>query len=224
MHDLSTPEKSSREKTLLTSVLLSSPAPLVTGIAFIMSQSTTQLADFIRRSIELTALFVAWCVFRRLHQDKAPDAARRTKLELAAGMTTATAMTASGTALLVVALSRLSEFEPGGNVTLGLTIATLGVIVNGAFWRRYGRFAREKQSTVMEAQRKLYRAKTSVDVGVVTALGVIAVAPGHPAAHYVDILGSIIVSVYLLWSGLRTAQPHLPAVKELLRSSQETDR
>jgi divalent metal cation (Fe/Co/Zn/Cd) transporter len=224
VHDLSTTEKSSREKTLLTSVLLSSPAPLVTGIAFITSQSTTQLADFIRRSIELTALFVAWWVFRRLHQKEAPDAARRTKLEFAAGMSTATAMTASGTALLVVALSRLSEFEPGGNVILGLTIATLGVIVNGGFWRRYARFAREKQSSVMEAQQRLYRAKTSVDVGVVTALSVIAIAPGHPAAHYVDILGSIIVSAYLLWSGLRAAQPHLPAVKELIRSSRESDR
>jgi Co/Zn/Cd efflux system component len=213
VHELSTQEKSSRQKTLLTSVLLSSPAPVVTGIAFITSQSTTQLADFIRRSIELMAIFVSWWVFRRLHRTQAPDTAQRTTLELAAGLSTATAMTASGVALLIVALSRLSEFEPGGSVILGLTIATLGVIVNGSFWRRYARFAREKRSFVMEAQQRLYRAKTSVDVGVVTALAVVAVAPGHPAARYVDILGSIIVATYLLWSGLRAAQPHLESLR-----------
>jgi divalent metal cation (Fe/Co/Zn/Cd) transporter len=209
MHDLSQSQKSSREKTLLTSVLLSSPAPLVTGIAFITSQSTTQLADFIRRSIELTALFVAWWVFRRLHREKAPDAPHRTRLELAAGLSTATAMVASGVVLLVVALSRMSEFEPGGSVILGLTIAALGVIVNGGFWRRYARFAREKHSAVIDAQHRLSRAKTSVDVGVVGALAIVAVAPGSPAARYVDVLGSVIVAIYLLWSGLRTAGPHL---------------
>jgi divalent metal cation (Fe/Co/Zn/Cd) transporter len=62
----------------------------------------------------------------------------------------------------------------------------------------------------------IHRAKTSLDVCVVIALAVVAVAPGHPAAPYVDILGSIIVAAYLLWSGLRTATPHLAGMRGLI--------
>jgi len=41
---------------------------------------------------------------------------------------------------------------------------------------------------------------------VVLALAAVALAPTHPATRYVDILGSLIVALYLLFSGLRTAK------------------
>jgi len=48
-----------------------------------------------------------------------------------------------------------------------------------------------------------------VDFCVVTALAAVAIAPTHPATRYVDILGSVMVAVYLLWNGLNTARSHL---------------
>lgn len=95
------------------------------------SQSTTQLADFLRRSMELAAIFISWWVFRKLHRN--------------------------------------------------------------------------------EALGKADQAKTTVDLCVTAALAAVAIAPAHPATRYIDILGSIVVAVYLLWSGLRTAQ-NLPAL------------
>jgi divalent metal cation (Fe/Co/Zn/Cd) transporter len=123
------------------------------------------------------------------------------------------------TVMLVVALSRWSVFEPGGAVTSGLTIAVLGLIANGIFWRRYTVLTREQYSSVIAAQQKLYRAKTSVDLSVVTALTVVTVAPTHPVTRYVDVLGSITVAIYLLWSGLRMARRHRDAVKSLAQRS-----
>jgi hypothetical protein len=55
-----------RERTLLVALLLSAWAPFVTGWAVVLSQSTTQVADFVRRTVELVAIAVAWAVFRRL--------------------------------------------------------------------------------------------------------------------------------------------------------------
>ena len=45
-----------------------------------------------------------------------------------------------------------------------------------------------------------------VIVTAAAALAAVAIAPGHPLTRYVDLVGSLIVAGYLLWSGLRTAQ------------------
>jgi divalent metal cation (Fe/Co/Zn/Cd) transporter len=124
-------------------------------------------------------------------------------------------MACSGLVLLVVALSRLSVFEPGGSVTLGLTIAVLGLLTNAWFWRRSAALTREQYSVVIAAQQQLYRAKASVDLCVVAALAAVAIAPAHPLTRYVDLLGSGIVAVYLLWSGVRTAQKFFAGMKGL---------
>jgi divalent metal cation (Fe/Co/Zn/Cd) transporter len=212
VNGLSKEQSSNRARTLLTALLLSAPGPLVTGIAVVTSQSTTQMADFLRRSVELVAIFVSWWVFRQLHRN-ALDKAHQTRLERAARLSTAGAMAFSGVILLAVALSRLSVFEPGGNVTLGLTIAVLGLITNSWFWRRYAHLTREQYSDVIAGQQQLYRAKAAVDLCVVAALATVAIAPGHPATRYVDLLGSVLVAVYLLWSGFRTGQKHLNGLK-----------
>ena len=41
--------KKSGERTLLLSVLMSSPGPLVVGLGLLSGRSSTQIADFVRR-------------------------------------------------------------------------------------------------------------------------------------------------------------------------------
>ena len=224
MTALTKEQAASREKTLLIALLLSAPGPLVTGLAAISSHSTTQLADFIRRSMELVALFLSWWVFRRLQRHPELSKAEQSRLERAAGLGVAAAMICSGIVMLIVAISRFSVFEPGGTVIPGLVIAVLGLITNGWFWRRYTVLTREQYSSVIAAQQKLYRAKAIVDLCVVAALAAVAIAPSHPATPYVDILGSIAVAGYLLWNGLRLAQSHLGDVKALVHRLHEHSR
>jgi divalent metal cation (Fe/Co/Zn/Cd) transporter len=209
MSTLSKEQAASREKTLLIALLLSAPGPLFTGYALISSHSTTQLADFIRRGVELVALFLSWWVFRQIQRNLERGETGQTRLERIAGVSVAGAMICSGVVMLIVAMSRLTTFEPGGRVTLGLVIAVLGLLTNGGFWWRYTSLTREQYSAVIAAQQQLYRAKASVDLCVVAALSAVAIAPTHPATRYVDILGSVAVAGYLLWSGLRMAQSHL---------------
>ncbi len=206
MSRLSDEQIASREKTLRASVFLSVWAPLTTGIAVLLSRSTTQLADFIRRTIELVALVVSYGVFRYVKRGATPDDAESARLESIAGYFVAAALTISGLVMIVVAIARVGTFEPGGNVYPGLAIATLGLIVNSWFWRRYARLNREQFSAIMAAQSKLYRAKSMVDVAVIVALTSVAIDPTHPATQYIDITGSLAVAFYLLWSGLRAAR------------------
>ena len=187
---------------------VSATGPLFTGYALMTSHYSTQLADFIRRGVELIALFLSWWVFRQLQRNAAQKEADRSRLERMAGISVAGAMFCSGVVMLVVAISRLSVFEPGGKVIFGLVIAFLGLLTNGWFWWRYTMLTREQYSAVIAAQMGLYRAKATVDLCVVAALAAIAVAPSHPVTRYVDILGSVMVAGYLLWSGLKMAQTH----------------
>ena len=52
---ISTNQKSGK-RTLLLSVLMSAPGPLIIGLGLTVGRSTTQLADFFRRSAELLAI------------------------------------------------------------------------------------------------------------------------------------------------------------------------
>ena len=190
------------EKTLLASVLLSSPGPIVVGAGLFLGRSSTQLADFIRRTAELAAILVSWVVFRLIHKSVEPDAARKFGLERTANLCVGAAMCLSGAAMALIAL--FSDAAEKGNVIPGLVIAVLGVTTNTWFWLRFRMLNREKPDAILAAQARLYRAKSLVDACVTAALAVVAIMPGTPAARIMDLGGSIIVAVYLIASGIIT--------------------
>lgn len=201
MNDLNKKQSFKREKTMLISLLLSAPGPIVTGIPAVASHSATQIADFLRRTAELAALFVSWWIYRKLQRDTVPEATCRARMERMANLTVAGAMMCSGIAMLVVGVARMYVYKANGNVIMGLIIAVLGVLTNTWFWWRYARMTREQYDHVIAGQQKLYRAKSFVDLGVVIALTSVAVAPNHPATRYIDASGCVIVAFYLLYSG-----------------------
>ena len=57
-------DKKSGEKTLLLSVLMSAPGPLILGLGLMSGRSTTQIADFMRRNSELLAIIAAYITYR----------------------------------------------------------------------------------------------------------------------------------------------------------------
>ncbi len=202
MSTLSKEQIAGREKTLIAALLLSMWAPLTTGIAVLLSRSTTQLADFIRRSVELIALFISWRVFRYVEKGHEVSPIQKARLEKIAGLSVAIALCISGLTMFIITMARIGTFEPGGNVYPGLAIAFLGLITNSWFWRRYTRMTNEHYNPVINSQRLMYRAKTIVDLCVLIALASVAIAPDSPATRYIDALGSVAVSIYLLWSGI----------------------
>lgn len=194
------------EKTLLASLLLSAPGPIVTGISVLLSFSATQVADFFRRTTELAAIAVAFWVYRRLRKMSESNEDKQAHMERMAERFTGGAMIFSAVILLIITIFRIFSYQVGGNVTMGLVVAALGVLVNTWFWLRYRALNRENYDAVIAVQQKLYRAKACADICVVVALAAIAIAPGHPITWYTDVIGSVIITFYLFWNGLRTVQ------------------
>lgn len=191
------------EKTLLAALLLSAPGPLVTGIAAVTSGSSTQIADLLRRTSELVATFASWLIYRKL-QHREPTDDEKVRLERQAALWVGGSMLLSGAMLLLIAIVRLSSYQPSGKGIMGLVIAFLGLVTNSWFFFRYRGMVRQQYDGVLDVQKKLYQAKASVDLCVVLALLAVTIAPAHPATRYIDILGSLVVAGYLLYKGLAT--------------------
>ena len=195
-------QNKSGSRTLMLSVLMSSPGPLVVGLGLLAGRSSTQIADFFRRSAELLAIIMSFVVYRLTTREDVCDAARKERLERMSNRFVGAMMGLGGS--FMVFLTLFSEAEDKGNVIPGLTIAILGVIANTIFWRRYAKLNRVQPNAILAVQARLYRAKSLVDICVTAALLSVALAPASPISRYLDFTGSLIVACYLIWCGIRT--------------------
>ncbi len=194
--------KKSGNKTLLMSVVMSSPGPLIVGLGLLAGKSSTQLADFVRRSSELLGIILAYVIYRITSKDGELDAGKKARLEKISNIFVGLTMCIGGAIMLVLAF--VSENEEKGNVIPGLIVALLGVVANTLFFVKYTRINRDEPNAIIEVQARLYRAKSLVDTCVSVALLSVAVAPESPVSYYLDMIGSVIVAVYLLWCGIKT--------------------
>ena len=192
----------SGSKTLLWSVIMSSFGPLVMGWGLLSGRSSTQIADFVRRSAELLAIIVSFVIYRITTRDGAVDEERKARLERSSNAFVGAMMCVGGIFMMVLAF--LPDSGDKGNVVPGLVIAVLGVIANTIFWRRYTRFNRAEPNAILAVQARLYRAKSMVDCCVTVALLSVAVAPESQISVWLDFIGSVIVAAYLGWCGIRT--------------------
>ena len=200
-------DKKSGAKTLLWSIIMSSPGPLVVGLGLLAGRSSTQIADFMRRSAELLAIIMSFVVYRAVTKQGVTDAVKKRKMERGSNVFVGSMMCLAGGVMAVLAFTMNSEDK--GNVIPGLAIAVLGVIANSIFWIRYTRINKVEPNAIMAVQARLYRAKTLVDTSVTIALLSVLVAPQSAVSSWLDLIGSVIVAVYLIWCGIQTVYEEL---------------
>jgi len=202
----------SGSRTLLMSVLMSAPGPLVVGLGLLAGRSSTQIADFVRRSSELLAIIMAFVVYKMTTKDGACEEGKKERLERFSNTFVGAMMCIGGSFMIL--LTFLSESTDKGNVLPGLSIALLGVIANTIFWRKYTKLNRVQPNAILAVQARLYRAKSLVDGCVTIALLSVAMAPGSELSIWLDFIGSIIVALYLIWCGVRTMVEALRMLKK----------
>lgn len=192
----------SESRTLLWSVIMSSPGPLVVGLGLLAGRSSTQIADFVRRSSELLAILMAYVTYKITTRNGHTDIAKREKVEKFSNIFVGAMMCVGGVFMLFLTIT--SKQADKGNVTAGLAIAVLGVIANTIFWRKYTKLNEKEHNPIIEVQARLYRAKSLVDGCVTIALLSVAIRPGTSLSHYLDLIGSLIVAGYLTLCGIHT--------------------
>lgn len=194
--------KGSGSRTMLLSVLMSAPGPLILGLGLLAGRSSTQIADFVRRTAELLGLVMAFIVYRITTKEGTCDEVRREKLERRSNAFVGAMMCLGGS--LMVLLTFLSGSEDKGNVVPALCISGLGMVANSAFWVKYTRLDRKEPNAILRVQSRLYRAKALVDTCVTGALLAVLIAPESAVSYWLDFLGSLVVALYLIYCGIRT--------------------
>ena len=194
-------DKKSGYRTLLTSMLLSSPGPLVLGLGLTVGHSSTQFSDFTRRTAEFLALVVAFSVYTMTNKRKM-DKKQKHALERRGNSFVGVIMCVSG--LSMILLTVLSGRDDKGNVVPALAIAILGAITNIFFWRRYTFLYKKQGNSILGVQARLFKAKSGVDVCVTIVLAAILVFPDSRISSHLDTVGSVLVSLYMLRGGIKT--------------------
>ena len=195
-------DNKSAKKTMLMSVIISSPGPLIVGLGLLVGQSSTQMADFVRRSIELMAIILSFAVYCITTADGRVEKGKKQNYERATSIFVSVAMVVSGAIMAVLAITSSSEEK--GNVIPGLAIALLGVLANSLFWVKYNKLGKETNNKILMTQSSLYRAKTFVDGSVVIALGVVLFSADPTVSYYFDMIGTVCVSAYLVFTGVKS--------------------
>ena len=194
--------KKSGARTLLWSVLMSSPGPLVVGLGLLSGRSSTQIADFVRRSAELLAIIMSFIFYKLTTKDEVCNEEKKQKLERVSNVFVGAMMCVGGIFMIILAF--MTDNSDKGNVIPGLAIAVMGVIANSIFWRKYTHLNKIEPNAILMVQARLYRAKTLVDGCVTIALLSVVIAPATRISLYLDFIGSLIVAIYLVWCGGRT--------------------
>ena len=203
--------KKSGSRTLLWSMIMSSPGPLVVGLGLMAGRSSTQIADFVRRSSELLAIIMAFVTYKITTKDGQEDLVKKEKVERFSNLFVGAMMCLGGSIMLLLAF--VSKNEDKGNVIPGLIIAVLGVIANTIFWRKYTKLNKQEPNPILAVQARLYRAKSLVDGCVTIALLSVAIAPEAVFSYYLDMIGSVIVAIYLIFCGVQTIRERMEGVK-----------
>ena len=194
---------------MLLSVLMSAPGPLILGLGLMSGRSSTQIADFVRRSAELLGIIMAFIVYRITTKEGVCDEGRKAKLERCSNAFVGAMMCLGGS--LMVLLTFFSGSEDKGNVVPAMCISAMGMAANFAFWLKYTRLDRKEPNAILRVQARLYRAKAMVDTCVTAALLAVLIWPLSPVSLWLDFTGSLVVAVYLIYCGVRTV---IEAVKE----------
>ena len=180
------------------------------GLGLLAGRSTTQIADFVRRSAELLAIIMSFVVYRITTKEACCEE-RKATLEHRSNTFVGAMMCLGG--IFMILLAFLSDNADKGNVIPGLAIALMGVIANTAFWIKYTRLNKKEPNAILQVQSRLYRAKALVDSCVTVALLSVLILPDSPVSYWLDFAGSLIVAVYLIYSGVQVILESLKTIQ-----------
>ena len=196
-------------RTLLTSVLFSASGPIVLGIGLTVGHSSTQIADFARRSAELLALITALIVFVITDNNPQMEEEAKEGLKKKGNILVGMIMCISGLLMLLILL--VFGQKEKGNVIPAMVISLLGVIFNSFFFFRYTALYQKTGNSILRVQGRLYGAKSLVDVCVTVSLAIILILPGSSLSVIFDAVGTFVVSVYMIYCGIRTVREAISA-------------
>jgi cation diffusion facilitator family transporter len=194
----------SKERSVFIGFLLGLFTIFPKIVAVLIANSITLLSDLLQTCSETLGSFFSWLTLRRVAKGKTfLYNYGYGKLENLSSMVIAGVMIISFAVIIYNAIERFRNPVTVHKVGLGLLIAIAAAGVNVVLWRRLYLIALAEHSPVMESQWRLYRAKTMTNLCVLVSLGLAVALRRYAWSVYIDPVGSVLLSFFLLYSAYR---------------------
>ena len=195
---------------LLVATLVCVPGPMLLAFGMRGGANSTQIADLIKRSGDFLTVALAWLVYELTIRNSMKI---RTKIRLEKFIKyfTGISMCLSGLIMIYVAVADTKGVH--GNMLPSLFLATTGALINIWLYFSY----RSMNNPVLLIQAKLHRTKALLDGGLAAIMLIWILCTHDTVRHYADSVGTVIISLYLIFSGLKILDfPKLKGKKQTI--------
>jgi len=204
---------SSKQRTVLTSLIIDFVLWLPDIAAAILSGSIVLFADAVKCANEILATFFAYLTIRKMAKGGAGayDYGMG-KFETVTSVITGGVMFVSLALVFFVAIYRIAvpaEIVHEG-AYLGIFLMIIGVTMNTWLWQKNLKLFRKEPSPIMDSQWRLFRTKAFSDFAVLVSLIATLGLSRYAWSLYIDPLASFIIAGFLLFSGYRVIMSSLP--------------
>ena len=183
-------------KNLFFATLVCLPGPIVLAINMAFGVNSTIIADLLKRSIDLVTVALAWIIYE-LTVSNFISEETKARLEKFAKYFTAASMCVSGLIMIYVAIANFGVNK--GDMIPSLFFALTGAILNIILYINY----RSLDNPVLRVQARLHQVKMLFDCGMVVILMLWLLTSNEEIEKYTNLIGTVFISLYLIWSGLR---------------------
>ncbi|SMC49640.1 cation diffusion facilitator family transporter [Sporomusa malonica] len=200
---MSIKEKSSKERAVLTSLIIGVVSLVPSLIVATKANSIILFADLIRSGSETLSVLLAWLTIRKTAKG---ELFRYNygygKLESMTSMAVAGAMMISFSVILYQVMARMNtpvQLNIGA-VTIAIILATGAFALNYWMFLKYKRISKSSPSPIAESQWRLFRFKMFANTCVIVSLGSNIILANYSWAQYIDPLASLILLGFILFS------------------------
>jgi len=192
-----------KEKSILLGLILGLFG-LATGIiAAIIANSLTLESEILKNIGLVTAVFLSYLSIRKVNRGKTEGYNYGYgKLESVSSLIVAAVLVISLVVIIGHTVERLQhpvELHEGG-LDLAIVFSAVGLLTSAWLWRHDYHLVKEEYSPVLESLWRMYRFKTIASVLVIISLALSAIFNDQPWASYVDPIGSVIISLFIVQS------------------------
>ncbi|MCE9588321.1 MAG: cation diffusion facilitator family transporter [Verrucomicrobia bacterium] len=201
MTTLGLSDGASKEKALRGLFIAGLIDVCLTTTAFLLSNSSILLADFLKTGIEFIAITLSWVAIRRINRGGGKTYEYGLgKLENISSLFVALVMLLSF--LIITANAVRNIITPGHIAGIGLWVSIGSQIVysgiNGSLYFRTHRLSQESPSPLMDSQTRLFMTRFIGNVFILISLGLSMAFAGQKWASYIDPAASLVIALSVL--------------------------
>ena len=188
--------------TLKKAVLFSILGAIASGTVAYMGSSTTVMMDFCRCLLDGIITVFTYIVYDNISKGNI-DKKYEHRWQKGIRFVTGGVMIITSILLALVSIMSFTPEVGEGNNLPSLVSTSICIFINIRIFLNYRKALKDNASHIIKAQCNMYRVKICVNAFVLLVIGIMIFAPTWGAIPYIDLVGTCVMSVFILTEGIK---------------------